>query len=69
MKIKVSEKTNSVSGTKQSVIIIQNVGLQGAKGENAYPDGGNNGELLEKQNNGVGWTSQPINLTLNGGNF
>lgn len=69
MKIKVSEKTNSVSGTKQSVIIIQNVGLQGAKGENAYPDGGEDGNLLEKQVNGIGWTSSPKNLTLNGGNF
>lgn len=69
MKIKVSETTNDVLGSKQTVVIVQGIGLQGAKGENAYPDNGINGNLLEKQLDGVGWTNQPKNLTLNGGNF
>lgn len=44
-------------------------GAKGADGKNAYPDDGNIGALLEKQTNGVGWTNQPKNISLNGGNF
>lgn len=73
MKIEVIQKQHTIGKSLATIIKVTNgIGLQGAKGldgKNGYPDGGNDGELLEKQINGVGWTSQPTNLTLNGGNF
>ena len=72
MIIEIEESNNKLSATQKSIVVIHRIGLQGAKGsdgKNAYPDNGNIGALLEKQENGVAWTNQPTNIELNGGYF
>lgn len=70
MRINIVETQNTIGKhSSVKITVSSNIGLQGPKGADSYPSGGQIGNILERQENGVGWTNQPRNLSLNGGNF
>lgn len=72
----ITEKVNSVIVSDDKInVTVSSIGIQGAKGEDAYPTPLEANKLLTNDGDNVYWTDRPQNITIdaidgmNGGYF